>query len=135
MRGWITSRPGTSLAEGSNFLRSVGGVSVALDAPSMIPAHIPPWPRWPMFKCVSAPATVGLSRGITPNLTPVGKLIIALLMHLGQAGLVIFSTAFLPVSWTPPPTVPQEEVAVQPGNLLGMKLWVFRSGQAARFPG
>lgn len=65
-----------------------------------------------MFECVSALGTVGLSRGITPSLTPVGKLIITLLMFLGRVGPVIFGMAFFRTSGLRPPKLPQEDVAI-----------------------
>ena len=39
-----------------------------------------------VFECFSAFGTVGLSTGITPELTPPGKLIITLLMFIGRLG-------------------------------------------------
>ncbi len=39
-----------------------------------------------VFECFSAFGTVGLSMGITPQLTPPGKLIITLLMFIGRLG-------------------------------------------------
>lgn len=43
-----------------------------------------------LFEVVSAFGTVGLSMGITPGLSPVGKLIIILLMFLGRVGPLTF---------------------------------------------
>jgi len=45
------------------------------------------------FETVSAFATVGLSRGITPNLTIFGKLIIITMMFIGRVGPLVFSFA------------------------------------------
>jgi trk system potassium uptake protein TrkH len=39
-----------------------------------------------IFECVSAFGTVGLSTGITPLLTPLGKIIITMLMFVGRVG-------------------------------------------------
>jgi trk system potassium uptake protein TrkH len=39
-----------------------------------------------LFETVSAFGTVGLSMGLTPELTPVGKIIIALTMFIGRLG-------------------------------------------------
>jgi trk system potassium uptake protein TrkH len=47
-----------------------------------------------LFECASALGTVGLSRGITASLTPLGKTIIILLMFLGRLGPVAFGMAF-----------------------------------------
>ncbi|MCW9706560.1 TrkH family potassium uptake protein [Fodinibius salsisoli] len=47
-----------------------------------------------LFEEVSAFATVGLSRGITAELTPWGKLIIVISMFLGRVGILTFMVAF-----------------------------------------
>jgi trk system potassium uptake protein TrkH len=39
-----------------------------------------------LFETVSAFGTVGLSTGVTPQLTPTGKLLITILMYLGRIG-------------------------------------------------
>ncbi|MCT4661686.1 MAG: TrkH family potassium uptake protein [Tissierellales bacterium] len=46
------------------------------------------------FESVSAFATVGLSRGLTPNLTVVGRLIITLTMFVGRLGPLTMAFAF-----------------------------------------
>jgi trk system potassium uptake protein TrkH len=46
-----------------------------------------------MFEIVSAVGTVGLSTGITPSLTPGGKMLIALLMFAGRLGPVTVALA------------------------------------------
>ncbi|BBD07626.1 cation transporter [Desulfovibrio ferrophilus] len=43
-----------------------------------------------LFECVSAFATVGLSTGVTPNLTVTGKLVITVLMFIGRLGPIVF---------------------------------------------
>lgn len=47
-----------------------------------------------MFECASALGTVGLSRGITGSLTPIGKGIIIALMFVGRLGPVVLGMAF-----------------------------------------
>ncbi|OFZ19753.1 MAG: hypothetical protein A2Z20_00255 [Bdellovibrionales bacterium RBG_16_40_8] len=47
--------------------------------------NIDPWPL--IFESVSALSTVGLSIGATENLSPLGKLIMSLLMLIGRMGL------------------------------------------------
>jgi len=50
-----------------------------------------------LFEAASALGTVGLSTGITPDLTPLGKLIITALMFIGRVGPLAFGVAvFLP---------------------------------------
>jgi len=43
-----------------------------------------------LFEVVSAFGTVGLSTGITPDLTPAGKLVITMLMFVGRLGPILF---------------------------------------------
>ncbi|MBN1436149.1 MAG: hypothetical protein JW936_03665 [Sedimentisphaerales bacterium] len=50
-----------------------------------------------LFECASALGTVGLSTGITSQLSPMGKIIITVLMFLGRLGPLTFGVAlFLP---------------------------------------
>lgn len=46
-----------------------------------------------LFEIISAFGTVGLSRGITPELTQIGKIMIALVMFAGRIGLFTFAVA------------------------------------------
>lgn len=46
-----------------------------------------------LFEIVSAFGTVGLSRGITPDLTVIGKILIASIMFAGRIGLFSFAVA------------------------------------------
>jgi trk system potassium uptake protein TrkH len=46
-----------------------------------------------VFECVSAISTVGLSTGITPYLSSVSKIIIALLMFIGRVGMTTIIVA------------------------------------------
>lgn len=43
-----------------------------------------------LFECTSALATVGLSMGITSLLSPIGKLILIILMFIGRIGIITF---------------------------------------------
>ena len=55
-----------------------------------------------LFEAASALGTVGLSTGITAQLTPLGKLILILLMFIGRVGPLTFGVAlFLPASHKP----------------------------------
>ncbi len=47
-----------------------------------------------LFETTSAFATVGLTRGITPNLSSIGKFIIALTMYAGRVGPLTMAFAF-----------------------------------------
>lgn len=48
-----------------------------------------------LYETVSATATVGLSRDLTPTLSTCGKLIIAATMYLGRVGPISLATAFI----------------------------------------
>ena len=48
-----------------------------------------------LYETTSAIATVGLSRGITPELSTVGKLIIIFTMYLGRIGPITMALAFV----------------------------------------
>jgi trk system potassium uptake protein len=50
-----------------------------------------------LFEIISAFGTVGLSRGITPDLTVTGKLLIAFVMFAGRIGLFSFAVAMTEV--------------------------------------
>jgi trk system potassium uptake protein TrkH len=50
-----------------------------------------------LFEIVSAFGTVGLSRGITPELTSAGKILIAFVMFTGRIGLFSFAVAMTEV--------------------------------------
>lgn len=43
-----------------------------------------------LFEVVSAFGTVGLSTGLTPNLTPLGKVVVIVLMFVGRLGPIVF---------------------------------------------
>lgn len=47
-----------------------------------------------LYEMTSAIATVGLSRGLTGNLLPAGKLIVSLTMYLGRIGPITLALAF-----------------------------------------
>jgi trk system potassium uptake protein TrkH len=53
-------------------------------------------PRWfleALFECISALATVGLSTGITPQLTDLGKVVLMILMLMGRLGPITAAVA------------------------------------------
>ena len=47
-----------------------------------------------LYEVTSALATVGLSMGLTPELTEIGKIIIIVLMYLGRIGPITMILAF-----------------------------------------
>lgn len=64
------------------------------------------------FETVSALATVGLSTGITAELSPTGKLIIATAMFLGRIGPLTLALAFTPSQESRAVTLPEERIAI-----------------------
>ena len=47
------------------------------------------------YEVASAMGTVGLTTGLTPNLTPFSQTLIILLMYLGRVGVLSFSIALM----------------------------------------
>jgi trk system potassium uptake protein TrkH len=64
-----------------------------------------------LFEAASALGTVGLSMGITPSLTAVGKLIVVLLMYGGRVGPLTFAIALVQPR-PPEPAGPEPELVV-----------------------
>ncbi len=64
------------------------------------------------YEVVSSICTVGLSRGITPDLSVVSKLVLILLMFLGRVGSVTFALAFGEKKDTPPLEFPTEKIMI-----------------------
>lgn len=83
---------------------AAGTYALALVDKSPLPDQI--------FECASALGTVGLSRGITGSLTPLGKLIIIALMFLGRVGPVVLGMAFFQTTPAPAQPVAREDVAI-----------------------
>ncbi len=65
-----------------------------------------------MFECASALGTVGLSRGMTSSLTPVGKGIIIPLMVIGRIGPLAVGAALLTSRTTRENAAPSEDVTL-----------------------
>lgn len=65
-----------------------------------------------VFEVVSAVSTVGLSRGITPQLGAAGKLLIVLTMFAGRIGVLFFVLAFTRRRDHAPFRLPEENVLV-----------------------
>jgi trk system potassium uptake protein len=64
------------------------------------------------FECASALGTVGLSRGITSTLSPVGKFIIVALMFVGRVGPLALAMAFFRARNELPDMPRREDIAV-----------------------
>ena len=67
-----------------------------------------------VFEVVSAFATVGLTLGITPNLTFAGKIIIIILMIIGRLGPITISIALFKKH----KEVKQSKIQYPYGNIL-----------------
>lgn len=83
---------------------SAGIYAMALVEDSPLPDQV--------FECVSALGTVGLSRGITAGLTPLGKWIVIALMFLGRVGPVLLGMAIFQSPKTPLEIAVKEDVAI-----------------------
>lgn len=65
-----------------------------------------------LFEVFSAMGTVGLSTGITRQLTPASAYAIVVLMFLGRVGSVSLATALLEKKAKPPVTSPEEKIMI-----------------------
>lgn len=70
------------------------GISVVIIAVVLLVALEPFSMKDIVFEVVSAIATVGLTRGITTELSVAGKLIIVLVMYIGRVGIITMAMAF-----------------------------------------
>lgn len=66
-----------------------------------------------LFETVSAFATVGVSRGITAELTPFSRIVIILTMLIGRVGILNFFLSLLPESPEPRISYPSGNVIVE----------------------
>lgn len=64
------------------------------------------------FESVSAFATVGLSTGITPDLSGAGKLVLSIAMYVGRLGPLVFALAVFRPRKAPAFEYPHEPVAI-----------------------
>ena len=67
---------------------------------------------WLIFEVVSAFATVGLTLGVTPELTDVGKFVIIATMYMGRVGPLTLFAALMLRNRTPPYRHAEESVLV-----------------------
>jgi trk system potassium uptake protein TrkH len=65
-----------------------------------------------LFETTSAFGTVGLSTGITPDLTGVGKLLLTLLMYVGRLGPVTLALAVARRTSPSPIAYPEANIQV-----------------------
>jgi trk system potassium uptake protein len=65
-----------------------------------------------LFETISAFATVGLSTGITPDLSPAGRLILSALMFLGRVGPLTLAYAFMTERRPPGVRYPTERIMI-----------------------
>jgi trk system potassium uptake protein len=64
------------------------------------------------FEVISAFTTVGLSRGITPHLTEMGRIVLMVLMVVGRLGPLTVATAWTAPGAAPRRHLPEENVSV-----------------------
>ena len=65
-----------------------------------------------MFEATSAVATVGLTRGLTPDLTQAGKLIVIFAMYIGRLGPITMALAFNSKKYTGNKTLAEGKVMI-----------------------
>ena len=65
-----------------------------------------------LFECASAIGTVGMTTGITRDLTTASRLIIAFLMFCGRVGSVSFALALMEKKAAPPVKNPREKITI-----------------------
>ena len=65
-----------------------------------------------IFECVSAIGTVGMTTGITRDLSTVSRLIVAFLMFCGRVGSVSFALALMEKKAAPPVKNPREKITI-----------------------
>lgn len=65
-----------------------------------------------LFEAVSAFGTVGLSMGITPDLSSVSKILIVILMYIGRVGPLTVLFALSQRTVTPSYVLPEERIAI-----------------------
>jgi trk system potassium uptake protein len=64
------------------------------------------------FEAVSALGTVGVSTGITPQLSPAGKLVVTLAMYLGRIGPLTLAMALASNAPSPSVGLPEERIGI-----------------------
>jgi Trk-type K+ transport system membrane component len=92
------------------MILSIGWLGAGTTLLALFEPHVPLSSL--VFEMVSALSTVGLTRGVTPELGTAGKLVIMLTMFAGRIGLLYFVFAFLGRPKPPPFRVPEENVYV-----------------------
>lgn len=65
-----------------------------------------------IFECVSAIGTVGMTTGITRDLSTASRLIVAFLMFCGRVGSVSFALALMEKKAAPPVKNPREKITI-----------------------
>ena len=64
------------------------------------------------FEVISAFGTVGLSLGLTPLLSPFGKVVIMITMFLGRVGIITFVIGFITSHETKRYQFPAENIII-----------------------
>lgn len=66
-----------------------------------------------LFEVTSAFGTVGLSTGITPSLSPIGRVVVMIVMYTGRLGPLTVAFALAPRVYNPPPRhYPEERIII-----------------------
>ena len=95
----------SGMIAGTNLILALLGALVLCGTQSLPLADV-------LIEVFSAIGTVGMSTGITRELSTLSALVVTLLMYLGRVGSVSFAMALLERRTDPPVTYPEEQVTV-----------------------
>ena len=95
----------SGMIAGTNLILALLGALVLCGTQSLPLADV-------LIEVFSAIGTVGMSTGITRELSTLSALVVTLLMYLGRVGSISFAMALLERRTDPPVTYPEEQVTV-----------------------
>jgi trk system potassium uptake protein TrkH len=75
-------------------------------------AHAPGQPVGVLFEAISALCTTGLTTGITPTLTPGGKIVVILLMFVGRLGPLTIALSIARLEPAPAVRLAEERIMI-----------------------
>ena len=87
------------------FLALFASLAVMIAQPSLVMSDV-------LFETFSAIGTVGMTTGITRDLTSFSRIVIILLMYCGRIGSLSFALAFTQQKKNPPVKLPLGQIAV-----------------------
>jgi trk system potassium uptake protein TrkH len=102
--------PATAIKAAVVAILALMVVGVSVTAMTFTERDLPVFPL--AFEAVSALGTVGLSLGITPQLSQTGRLLVSMLMFVGRVGLFTFALALVQSDPEPLLRYPPEDVII-----------------------